>query len=140
MKFSRYLYIKEKDESFYMREEYEESFLDAYITAALWSSIDNDGNPLDDDYDVNNIDDKTALKMKQDADRFQLDNHDLYTKGGWTDAQAGHDFWLTRNGHGAGFWDRSELDEEIGKELTSKCEEFGEFNLYIGDDGKIHGD
>lgn len=21
----------------------------------------------------------------------------------------GHDFWLTRNGHGAGFWDRNEL-------------------------------
>jgi hypothetical protein len=23
--------------------------------------------------------------------------------------QAGHDFWLTRNGHGAGFWDRPKL-------------------------------
>lgn len=30
-----------------------------------------------------------------------------------TPAQAGHDFWLTRNGHGAGFWD--------------------------GDDGKVYG-
>ncbi len=24
----------------------------------------------------------------------------------WT--QAGHDLWLTRNGHGAGFWDRAD--------------------------------
>ena len=25
------------------------------------------------------------------------------------ETQAGHDFWLTRNHHGAGFWDRPEL-------------------------------
>ena len=24
----------------------------------------------------------------------------------YDEAQAGHDFWLTRNGHGVGFWDR----------------------------------
>jgi len=24
-------------------------------------------------------------------------------------AQVGHDLWLTRNGHGAGFWDRPEV-------------------------------
>lgn len=28
-------------------------------------------------------------------------------------AQMGHDLWLTRNGHGAGFWDRPEI---YGKE------------------------
>ena len=40
-------------------------------------------------------------------------------------SQAGHDFWLTRNGHGAGFWDG---DWPIyGDMLTegSKC--YGEF-------------
>lgn len=29
----------------------------------------------------------------------------------------GHDFWLTRNRHGVGFWDRSELSEECPAEF-----------------------
>src|SRR5690606_5349913 len=28
----------------------------------------------------------------------------------YSDERFGHDFWLTRNGHGAGFWDRDELN------------------------------
>lgn len=36
--------------------------------------------------------------------------------------QAGHDFWLTRNGHGAGFWDRPEIyGDEAAAELTRAC-------------------
>jgi hypothetical protein len=49
--------------------------------------------------------------------------------------KAGHDFWLTRNGHGAGFWDRNLGG--IGDKLTKACE-YDECNLYVGDDGKIH--
>lgn len=32
------------------------------------------------------------------------------------DERFGHDFWLTRNGHGAGFWDRSELADPLPTE------------------------
>lgn len=40
---------------------------------------------------------------------------------------AGHDFWLTRNGHGTGFWDRSETYGEFPSEyLTKVAESFGE--------------
>ena len=49
---------------------------------------------------------------------------------------AGHDFWLTRNGHGAGFWDRGL--GEAGKKLTDAAHAFGECNLYLGDDDVIH--
>lgn len=42
-------------------------------------------------------------------------------------AQAGHDFWLTRNGHGAGFWDRPELyGEDAAATLTRVSEAIGE--------------
>ena len=39
---------------------------------------------------------------------------------------AGHDFWLTRNGHGAGFWDGDypESEETI---LTDAARTFGEY-------------
>ena len=50
---------------------------------------------------------------------------------------AGHDFWLTRNGHGAGFWDRGL--GEVGDRLSNACKAFGSYDLYIGDDGKIYG-
>lgn len=59
---------------------------------------------------------------------------DESTPGPW--AHAGHDFWLTRNGHGAGFWDRGL--GELGTRLTSASEPYGEANLYVGDDGKVY--
>jgi hypothetical protein len=31
---------------------------------------------------------------------------------GYSATQFGHDFWLTRCGHGVGFWDRDELQEK----------------------------
>lgn len=60
---------------------------------------------------------------------------------GWTFEQAGHDFWLTRNGHGTGFWDRTyanDVSAMIGDELADQARSYGEVDLYIGDDGAIH--
>lgn len=45
----------------------------------------------------------------------------------WYPDQAGHDFWLTRNGHGAGFWDRG---RERGDYLTEQCRPYGEQRLW----------
>lgn len=46
--------------------------------------------------------------------------------------QAGHDFWLTRNGHGAGFWDREHIwGKENATHLTNLSEQFGEYHLDI---------
>ena len=42
-------------------------------------------------------------------------------------AQVGHDLWLTRNGHGAGFWDRPEIyGEENARILTLMARAMGE--------------
>jgi hypothetical protein len=48
----------------------------------------------------------------------------------------GHDFWLTRNGHGAGFWDGG-WPEAYGKMFTEIAKGYGEINSYKGDDGHI---
>ena len=41
--------------------------------------------------------------------------------------QCGHDFWLTRQGHGTGFWDRPEIYGEVyAKRFTAQAESFGE--------------
>ena len=55
----------------------------------------------------------------------------------WIIEQAGHDFWLTRNGHGAGFWD-GDWPEPAATELTEAAHAAGEISAYLGDDGFIH--
>ena len=41
--------------------------------------------------------------------------------------QLGHDLWLTRNGHGAGFWDRPEIyGEENARIFTLMAKTLGE--------------
>lgn len=54
----------------------------------------------------------------------------------YTPERAGHDFWLTRNGHGAGFWDRGL--GELGDTLDAASGVVGEVNAYLGDDGKVY--
>lgn len=45
----------------------------------------------------------------------------------------GHDFFLTRNGHGAGFWDRGL--GELGDRLTALVKPYGEQSCFIGEEG-----
>lgn len=65
----------------------------------------------------------------------------------YSDERFGHDFWLTRNGHGAGFWDRKELagdivnkthGDSLGDALTKIAEKAGACELYVGDDGMVY--
>lgn len=110
-------------------------FLDAYIAVALWSSTDDSGTPLDETYTTGDLSGELMCEMVEDCLKFlkasSLDPS-LY-------AQAGHDFWLTRNGHGSGFWDKPEIyGEERAKELSTLAETFGVVDLYVGDDGRIY--
>lgn len=51
-------------------------------------------------------------------------------------AHAGIDFWLTRNGAGAGYWD-GEWPEH-GEKLTELARSFGACEVYVGDDGFVY--
>jgi len=46
-----------------------------------------------------------------------------------------HDFILTINEHGAGFWDG---DWKSGDKLTELCKGFREIEIYLGDDNLIY--
>ena len=118
-----------------------DDFTRAYIEAALWSSTDDEGNPLD-RYDIEDLSPATLEAMVQDCKQFQQQNAAIMTGcnrrgGGYSEEiQAGHDFWLTRNGRGAGFWDGDW--PENGKALTLAAKKYGEADLYVGDDGYIY--
>jgi len=120
-----------------------DQFTQAYVTAALWSTPDDSGKGemLDENYGINDLAPSTLAAMKEDCEKFQRDNADLLEKAqerGFGSGSAGHDFWLTRNHHGAGFWDRDALSGRLGKQLTEAANRFDEFELYVGDDGKIY--
>lgn len=53
----------------------------------------------------------------------------------YDDTQAGIDFWMTRNGHGCGYWDRGL--GQVGTELTKWAKSYGSMYLYINDDGEV---
>jgi hypothetical protein len=118
-----------------------DEFTLAYVTCALWSTHDNSdpetgGDPMDANYDPYDIAPETLAKMARDCRRFRDENPTMLGRAG-DDQQNGHDFWLTRNGHGAGFWDRG-YPGNTGTVLTKAAQGFGEVDLYVGDDGQIH--
>lgn len=115
-----------------------DKFTTAYIEAALWSSTDNSdesgGRPLDFNYGVEDIAPETIASILDDCKAFQEAHaNDI----GDNLEQAGHDFWLTRNHHGAGFWD-GDWPDDVGERLTEASHAFGNVDLYVGDDGLIY--
>ena len=121
-------------------------FTQAYIECALWSSTDGGGEPLDAKYSLTDFAPDTLTRVQRDCKLFQEQNPIPQYQAEWPDEwpadwpdeeMAGHDFFLTRNRHGAGYWDRGLGD--VGDRLTKAAHAFGEFDLYVGDDGRIYG-
>lgn len=136
-------------EATYCRKTVLAEFMHGYLTTGLWSetdqSTDSGGFPLDDNYTVADIDKSCVASVTEECQDFILANirelqayvHSLgdscdYTAWG----RAGHDFWLTRNGHGCGFWDRGL--GSLGDKLTKAAKVYGSADIYVGDDGKLY--
>jgi hypothetical protein len=70
---------------------------------------------------------EAALKQaRQECDEFRAHVGGMLSE--WEASEAGHDFWLTRNGHGAGFWDRG---RKHGDELTKAAKIWGGVDVYF---------
>lgn len=115
-----------------------DTVLTAYLECALWSSTDFDGAPLDDIADVSDFTPDALKESREDVIGFLQDCADsgLSTDLLMSDEQLGHDFWLTRNGHGAGFWDRGYGKD--GDALTALCKPYGSVDLYVDEAGMVH--
>lgn len=124
-----------------------DTMLIGYMESALWSSTDESddsgGEPLDRNYSPSDITDETKAKMRRDCEAFVTKAGDLLDKAEEKRADyIGHNFWLSRNGHGAGFFDKPESygGDENADALQEVASSFGEYNLSVGDDGEIYGD
>jgi hypothetical protein len=111
-----------------------DSFLQGYTECALWCSDDDNGEPLDRNYSPTDIDSATLTKMEADCNDFQQSQAELLEQSGLDDAHAGHDFWLSRCGHGSGFFDRGL--GEVGDKLQAAARVYGEVNLHVAN-GKV---
>lgn len=109
--------------------------VNSYLDTALWSSTDDNGDPLDDKYSIDDLAPETIAKAEKDTEDFLVKAGSLLDL--YDDSIAMHDFWLTRNHHGAGFWD-GDYTKDIGDKLTELSHSFGETDLYVGDDGKLY--
>jgi hypothetical protein len=112
-------------------------FVDAYLEAALWASSTGDNEkPLNDHgYAIWDFSKKAIAQAVKDSNAFIKTNLEALLSVG-DPSQHGHDFWLTRNRHGAGFWDRGY--GEVGKRLSDAARAYRETNAYVGDDKKIY--
>jgi hypothetical protein len=109
----------------------------AVRVAALWSTCDDEGEPLDGTYDTDDLNDTgfdtitTVFIASNEADCQEWIER-------YGEESLGHDIWLTSQRHGAGFWDRGA--GELGERLTQACRAcgFDGADIYIGADGKLH--
>jgi hypothetical protein len=108
--------------------------LDGYVECAEWADTphDEEGN----EEETCGLHTDAIAEMRADVEAFLAEAETLDGFDQLTAEQVGHDFWLTRNGHGAGFWDRGL--GELGDKLTAMCRPYGTSDLYVGDDGWTH--
>ena len=114
------------------REAYLKQFTLGYIECALWSSTDDNGKPLDSgDYEASA---KFKKEARADCREFIKQNKSglvaFAEQYGLEPSSLGHDFWLTRNRHGAGFWARG-LTDKVSQRLTDSAKYSGEVYLYV---------
>jgi len=79
----------------------EQAFRDAYVECALWANGQDEVSDADAD-----ILHREAYDFLADEHAVRLIQAAMHRRRGYDWTSAGHDFYLTREGHGAGFWDR----------------------------------
>lgn len=124
-----------------------------YLGTALWSSTitetDEDGEeqdtPADELFSVDDCDEESLKQAYADVRTFLQDalkiglTPDVMDEFGMEYDRIGHDLWLTRNGHGAGFWDGDyESDDlDLGDKLSELAHAYGESYIFPNEDGRF---
>lgn len=107
--------------------------LKGYLTGAIWTEGETTDKFTIDDLSEDSqiqayIDIKEFIKNAgEDAVSEAVEEHGL--------SHLGMDIWLTRNSHGAGFFDHSYEHED---ELMKAAHDLKGVELYVGDDNELH--
>jgi hypothetical protein len=116
------------------------AIVDGYVAAAAWLAIFETEDVAAAGIGPVDIDDTERALMARDVDAFLSVLADL--EYGWALEDAidalgaegvGHDFYLTRNHHGAGYWDRGL--GQTGDVLTGVAVTFGDASVMVDANG-----
>ena len=104
------------------------------LIALLWTGTGDEGEPLDSLYEVENFAPSAVAWLTAEIAEFMATNAaDI----NWMElSQLGHDYILTRNGEGVGFWDRG-LGAR-GDRLTVASQLHHAIRATVGDDGSLY--
>jgi hypothetical protein len=124
----------------------------ALAETILWSSVDETESPLDEKFSAEDINDSCLNRLYSEYTQF-IDNvekqitqifgdewdsiDEFYDVIQPVQNQAEHDFIMTRNGHGCGFWDGDWMPC-VSEILTEAAKAFPEIDAVVGDDGKVY--
>jgi hypothetical protein len=112
-----------------------EILTDSFKEALLWSSTDENDDPLDKYYGFEDFAPETNQTIDILIDRFMADClHLVVDEPGYTFEQAGRDLWFTIAGHGCGFWEQP-LNGDLLTQWTKSYRHLGE--TYINDNYQI---
>ena len=115
------------------------AIFNGYVEAIYWTDTEYDS---DDQPSPDTVMSEACIFecMRDCADMLrQAANNgliDAYAQSGQTWEQFGIDFWLTRNGHGAGFWDRGM--GKLGDTLSDMAKGLGTVSIYECGDGLLY--
>ena len=113
-----------------------DAFTTGYLECALWAG-GQDGELAGKTFQ--DFSRESLEKCKAQCEKFQIDNApalETYCNT-YPESSAGHDLFLTRNHHGAGYLDRDGL-EGAEQDLTTAAHALGEQDVVLGDDGQLH--
>ncbi len=139
-------------------------FTEAYITCSMWANLmmykcehainayecdECDPDEIEPDLESADADpgeyddsltDAAREQVERDCRDFVASNIFDLMACGLDSEQCGHDFALTRNRHGAGYWDRKsrgrEADAALDR-LTESSHAYGSQDFIVGKDGKV---
>lgn len=115
-------------------------FYAAYVAALLWAGVDENDEPLDRYYGPADLDAAAQSRARRDCELFYRCFHRLFGAAclhGDPVEQAGHDFLLTREGHGCGFWEDDDWAAPVGDILTAAAHLFGGQIVLTAADGRL---
>lgn len=108
-----------------------DTVLNSYLETLIWSS----GEEFD-GYSIADIDENSINRSREDIWKFidmvKKDTEAIDEMNSYDESDFGHNLALSRNGHGAGFFDdNNDILQELARNL-------GVADLYIGDDNKLY--
>lgn len=131
--------------------------LERLVRTLLWSETDNSdesgGEPLDANYDITDVDEKSLAELNkrfqsfvEEAEKALTEKFgdewgsidDFYTGSASGGFYTEHDFIMTVNGHGCGFWEKGDWQDDVSDILTRLAKKQGEIDAYVGDNGRVH--